>query len=116
MTAKVKSNAPHRLIVEGRDDQWSILALTARHGWDWNNPAKHLPYIDNAEGIEKALEALAITVRTYARVGIVLDADLAVRGAQGQGQRGDRRQLRDHAAVRPGLSRSGEVRAGCRRR
>jgi hypothetical protein len=77
MTAKVKSNAPHRLIVEGRDDQWSILALTARHGWDWNNPAKHLPYIDNAEGIEKALEALAITVRTYARVGIVLDADIS---------------------------------------
>jgi hypothetical protein len=77
MTAKVKSNAPHRLIVEGRDDQWSILALTTRHGWDWNNPAKHLPYIDNAEGVERALEALAITVRTYARVGIVLDADIS---------------------------------------
>lgn len=76
MTAKVKQNAPHRLIVEGRDDQWSIIALTARNGWDWNKPAPHLPYIDNAESVEKALEAIAISVRTYPRVGIVLDADI----------------------------------------
>lgn len=32
MTAKVKQNAPHRLIVEGRDDQWSIIALTKQNG------------------------------------------------------------------------------------
>jgi len=78
MTAKVKQSAPHRLIVEGRDDQWSIIALTTKNGWDWNHPAPHLPYIDNAEGFQKALEAIAISVRTYARVGIVLDADLVL--------------------------------------
>lgn len=77
MTAKVKQNSPHRLIVEGRDDQWSIIALTTRNGWDWNNPAPHLPYINNAEGVESALEAISVSVRTYPRVGIVLDADIA---------------------------------------
>jgi hypothetical protein len=76
MTARVRQNAPHRLIVEGRDDQWSIIALTTQNGWDWNNPAAYLPYIDNAEGVENALEAIAVSVRTYARVGIVLDADI----------------------------------------
>jgi hypothetical protein len=41
MTAKVKQNAPHRLIVEGRDDQWSIedfLAVLVPPGdrcWPW---------------------------------------------------------------------------------
>jgi hypothetical protein len=76
MTAKVKQNARHRLIVEGRDDQWSIIALTKQNGWDWDNPAPHFPYIDNAEGVDKALEAIAVSVRTYPRVGIVLDADI----------------------------------------
>ena len=77
MTAKVKQNAPHRLIVEGRDDQWSIIALTTRNGWDWNNPSPYLPYINNAEGVENALEAIDVSIRTYHRVGIVLDADIA---------------------------------------
>lgn len=71
-----RQNSPHRLIVEGRDDQWSIIALMAKHGWDWNGDAAHLPYIDNAEGFDKALKALPVSVRTYSRVGIVLDADL----------------------------------------
>jgi hypothetical protein len=77
MTAKVKRNAPHRLIVEGRDDQYSIIALTTRNGWDWDKPTPYLPYIDNAEGVENVLSAIAVSVRTYPRVGIVLDADIA---------------------------------------
>ena len=77
MTAKVKPNAPNRLIVEGRDDQWSIIALTTRHGWDWDKPAPHLPFLDNAEGVDKALEALNVAVRSYQRIGIVVDADIA---------------------------------------
>jgi len=76
MTAKVKRNAPHRLIVEGRDDQYSIIALTTRNGWDWGNPAPHFPYIDNAEGVTNILDAIDVSVRTYPRVGIVLDADI----------------------------------------
>lgn len=76
MSSKVKPNAKNRLIVEGRDDQWSILALTTRHGWNWDTPPAHFPYIDDAHGVDPALEALTVSVRTYDRVGIVLDADV----------------------------------------
>lgn len=75
--SRVKESAPHRLIVEGRDDQWAIIALTAKHGWDWERPGPHYPYIHNAEGVEPALEALKVTILSYSRVGVVLDADLA---------------------------------------
>jgi hypothetical protein len=73
--AKVRANAPNRLIVEGRDDKWSILALTQLYGWDWDNPQGHYPYIDDAEGVDNAVDALPVSVRTYKRVGIVVDAD-----------------------------------------
>lgn len=75
--ARVKPNAPHRLIVEGRDDQWSIIQLAAQHGWDWDNPGPHYPYVEDAKGDRPALEALPVAVRSYRRVGIVLDADIA---------------------------------------
>lgn len=78
MSGRVRPDSANRLIVEGRDDQWSIIALTSLHGWDWNGPSEQLPFIDNAEGVDKALEAIAVSVRTYSRVGIVLDADLAL--------------------------------------
>ena len=73
--AKVRANAPNRLIVEGRDDKWSILALTQLYGWDWDNPQGHYPYIDDAGGVDNAVDALPVSVRTYNRVGIVVDAD-----------------------------------------
>lgn len=75
--AKVKANAPHRLIVEGRDDQWTIIELTAKHGWNWENPDSHYPYIEDAKGNTLALEALPLALRSHQRVGIVLDADIA---------------------------------------
>jgi len=75
LTSKVRSNAPHRLIVEGNDDLYSIIALTARHGWNWDSPDNHLPYIKAAGGDEPALQALVVGVRSHRRVGIVIDAD-----------------------------------------
>ncbi len=74
----VKDTASNRLIVEGRDDMHSIIGLTKRHGWNWDTPQAHVPYIQNAEGVEQALAAIAVTVRSYKRVGIVLDADLSL--------------------------------------
>ncbi|WP_020506335.1 DUF3226 domain-containing protein [Lamprocystis purpurea] len=75
--SKVRSSAPHRLIVEGRDDQWSIIALTAKYGWDWDNPAPHYPFVADAKGDTLALESLPLAVRSYRRVGVVLDADFS---------------------------------------
>ena len=76
MTSKVKSNAPRRLIVEGRDDQFTIINLTSRHGWEWDKPAEYIPYIDAADGVDNALEAMAVAIRTYSHVGLVVDADI----------------------------------------
>jgi hypothetical protein len=73
--AKLRANAPHRLIVEGRDDKWSIIALTRLYGWDWDSPRGHYPYIHDAEGVDNVIDALPVSVRTYRRVGIVVDAD-----------------------------------------
>ena len=74
--AQVKYNAPNRLIVEGRDDQWSIIALTRQYGWDWDNPLEHYPFVDNAVGVDKALKSLSVAIRSCSRVGIVVDADI----------------------------------------
>jgi hypothetical protein len=74
--AQVRTNALNRLIVEGRDDQWSVIALTKRYGWDWDNPLDYFPYVDNAKGVDKALESLPVAIRSYSRVGIVVDADM----------------------------------------
>lgn len=74
--SQIKPNALHRLIVEGRDDQWSIVQLTAKHGWDWDHPLPHYPFIEDAKGDAPALEALPLAIRSCDRVGIVLDADL----------------------------------------
>ncbi len=78
MTAPaMKPDRPHRLIVEGRDDKWSIIQLTARHGWDWESPSPHYPWIEDAKGDTGVLESLPVALRSYRRVGIVLDADIA---------------------------------------
>ncbi len=74
----IRDTAPNRLIVEGLDDMHSIISLTKRHGWNWDKPQAHVPYIQNAKGVEPALAAIAVTVRSYNRVGIVLDADLSL--------------------------------------
>jgi hypothetical protein len=74
---KVRASARHRLIVEGRDDQWSIINLTNKHGWDWDNPPSDQRLIQDAGGVVEALKALPVAIKSFDRVGIVLDADIA---------------------------------------
>ncbi|EIJ42292.1 hypothetical protein BegalDRAFT_1398 [Beggiatoa alba B18LD] len=66
-----------RLIVEGIDDQYTVINLLARHGVDWNNKKTRVE-IDNAKGWTEALTALPTTIKSYERIGIILDADLSV--------------------------------------
>lgn len=81
VSPKVKDTAPHRLIVEGRDDMYSILSLTARHGWTWDNPEHYYPYIMDAKGVDEAIRSFPLAVRSsYKRVGIVIDADTNLKG------------------------------------
>jgi hypothetical protein len=68
-------SSPFRLLVEGKDDLHSVTGLLQRHGYDWNANV-NAPFVYNAEGIEPLLEALPLAIKTYARVGVIIDADL----------------------------------------
>ncbi|HEV7508823.1 MAG TPA: DUF3226 domain-containing protein [Thermoanaerobaculia bacterium] len=77
--------SPYRLLVEGPDDQFSVIHLMARHGFDWNDEASIRPLISSEGGIDKLLAATSVSLKgTYVRLGIILDAnsDPAHRWAQ----------------------------------
>jgi hypothetical protein len=80
------ARSPHRLVVEGIDDQYSIINLLTRHGYNWD--ATGSPFVHKAEGIDKLLESLAVALKTYERLGVVVDADvdLAARWEQIRGR------------------------------
>jgi len=80
----VPEDAPNRLIVEGPDDQHSLLHLMRRHGVDWDNPGPQLPHVRDSGGYEKLLVSLEVCVRTYTRLGIVIDADVDPQGRWGE--------------------------------
>jgi len=64
-----------RLIVEGIDDQYTVINLMARHGIDWENKKTRIE-IDNAKGWTEALATLITTIKSCEKTGIILDADL----------------------------------------
>lgn len=64
-----------RLIVEGKDDQMAITALLRRHGFDCGSHPKFDPVIQPAEGVDELLRLSETSVKTYDRLGFVLDSD-----------------------------------------
>lgn len=64
-----------RLMVEGVDDQWSVINLLARHGVDWNADGHSLPFVEDCRGKDKLLPAIGTASRSLDRLGVVLDAD-----------------------------------------
>lgn len=75
--AKIKESARHRLVVEGIDDQWSIINLMARHGWDWDGAVPWYPYVNAAGSDDQVLSAIPVESKSRLRTGFVLDADLS---------------------------------------
>lgn len=71
-------SSPYRLLVEGIDDQWSIINLLSRHGYDWDDSSVVRPYVHQTGGISPLLESLAVAVKSHERLGIVVDADLSI--------------------------------------
>lgn len=70
------TDRPHRLLVEGPDDKWAIIALLERHGLSFDAP--WMPHVHDAEGVDGLLMASPIDAKNHPRLGIVLDADLDV--------------------------------------
>lgn len=72
---KILPTSPARLLVEGTDDKFSIIEFTQRHGLDWELPTPSLPYVHACGSDEQVLADIPAAVNSYARLGIVLDAD-----------------------------------------
>lgn len=67
----------YRLLVEGTDDKFSVINLMNRHGFDWDDQSVVRPYVHPTEGWTNLLGALPAAVKTFERLGIVIDADLS---------------------------------------
>jgi hypothetical protein len=55
-----------------------VFHLAKRHHYDWERVDRPVPYILNVGGIEKLLPSIPILAKTVQRLGIVVDADVAV--------------------------------------
>lgn len=71
-----RDNCAKRLIVEGRDDMFSIISLMSRHGWIWDDAYDHIPFVQDAGGGDDAIKSLPIAIKSCSRIGIVVDADM----------------------------------------
>lgn len=78
MSSKIRETAVHRLVVEGRDDQYTVINLMKRHGWNWDQPEWFFPYIHKAEGVDEILRSLGTELRARTRTGFVLDVDFSL--------------------------------------
>ncbi len=74
-----RDSSRYRLLVEGPDDAWSVINLLARHGYDWDNESTVRPFVKAAGGKDVILHGptLRASAKSYDRLGIVVDADLA---------------------------------------
>jgi hypothetical protein len=75
-----RSDRKRWLIVEGSDDKFVTVELLARHGAFWGSPALEadldLPYIHDAQGIDKLHKVVAVQAKSQHRFGMIIDADL----------------------------------------
>ncbi len=77
MPSPLKSS-PYRLLVEGPDDQWSVINLLTRHSYAWDDSSVVRPYVHPTGGINPLLDSLPVALKTYERLGLVVDADLSI--------------------------------------
>jgi hypothetical protein len=71
------NSSPYRLLVEGKDDEHSIINLLKRQGFDWDGPGL-IPFVHDARGVDSLLGALPVALKSHRRLGIVVDADLVL--------------------------------------
>lgn len=69
-------SCPNRLLVEGKDDQFAVINLLIRHGYNW--ASSEGPYVSDCGGVTEMLTTLPVAVKSYQRVGAIIDADLSL--------------------------------------
>lgn len=105
-----------RLLVEGPDDKWTVINLLKRHGFNFGDSRGRdaqagLPFIQECGGVDLLFKALGPSLRTYPRLGVILDADHPPvdRWAQLRGQ-----LARDGVTLPDTLPRGGAIADGHR--
>jgi len=71
----IRENSPYRLLVEGSDDQHSVIHLMKRHGIDWDDPKATLPHVHDCGGFDPLHDSLVVSAKSYERLGIIVDAN-----------------------------------------
>lgn len=75
MTCPRDPHHPHRLLVEGKDLH-ALIALTSRHGFDYDAVGSDAPFCQGLGGWEPARDTFVLALHSnLQRVGLVLDAD-----------------------------------------
>lgn len=75
--ARPLEKSSYQLLVEGPDDQHSVIHLMKRHGFNWDDEGLVRPYVSDRGGINGLLKVLPTFLRSaeYQRIGIVCDAN-----------------------------------------
>ncbi|MBN2375365.1 MAG: hypothetical protein JXD22_03120 [Sedimentisphaerales bacterium] len=71
-------SAPHRLLVEGKDDLHTIIHLMLRHGvnWEsWSDDNKAIPYVHDCKSYSKLSDVVAVSAKSHRRLGVIFDAN-----------------------------------------
>ena len=68
-------DSPRRLIVEGADDQFSVINLVARHGID--TKSNDATYVDDSDNMNELLRRIPEEIKggAYQRLGFVVDGN-----------------------------------------
>jgi len=70
--------APHRLLVEGPDDKWSVINLMMRHNIDWESWTEQdpkLPHVYDCGGIDPLLNLVNTSAKSQPCLGILIDTN-----------------------------------------
>jgi len=80
--SKPPRNSPFQLLVEGPDDQFVIINLLRRHGYDFEDAgagrlaASGMPFVRTHDGVDDLLSKLGLALKGgHHCIGVVLDAD-----------------------------------------
>ncbi len=72
----VPDDVSHRLLVEGVDDEHSVIHLIHHHHSDFfKSPDPRAPYIEDCGGYSPLLGKISTAAKTYSRLGVVIDAN-----------------------------------------
>jgi len=75
----MREDSLYRLLVEGPDDQHSVIHLMNRHDVNWDDTGATLPCVYACGGFDPLRASLSVSAKSYRRLGVVVDANADIR-------------------------------------